>query len=72
MVTISDKVLFIDKKIMVGIQLPELAVYHIEVFIGKVPVVRVCNQKQNKKNSDGAKILMPHSTKHLMRVFLQI
>lgn len=40
MVTISDKILFINKKIMVVVKLPKFAIYYIEMFIRKVPEKR--------------------------------
>lgn len=36
MVSISNKVLFINQEIVVCVQLPELAVNHIEVLIGEI------------------------------------
>ena len=40
MVTISDKILFINQEIVVRIQLPEFAVYDIKMFIREVPVAK--------------------------------
>ena len=47
MVSISHKVFFVNKEIMIRIQLPELAVYDIEMLIWEVPSCQ-CVKWQNE------------------------
>jgi hypothetical protein len=33
MISILNKIFFVNKEVMIGVQLPELAIYHIEMLI---------------------------------------
>jgi hypothetical protein len=37
MITIFDEIVLINKEIMVAIEFPKSAVYHVEMLIGEVP-----------------------------------
>jgi hypothetical protein len=37
MITIFDEIFLINKEIMVAIEFPKSAVYHVEMLIGEVP-----------------------------------
>jgi hypothetical protein len=37
MVSVLDKIFFINKEIVVCVELPELAVYHVKMLIREIP-----------------------------------
>lgn len=49
-VAISNEVLFINQKIMISIELPKLAIYHVKVFVRKVSAAK------NKVLKDAAEV----------------